>query len=203
MTNYNFQPKGLKSELGWYFRKLPHFEGGEIPQFLTARLFDSLPQKSIEEWRIKLKKDRSDAAFRKRIEKFLDAGYGECFMSRPEIATVVQNTLLFYNQVKYNLISWVVMPNHIHVLLKPYEGVKLSDITQSIKSYTAHRANRILNRNGRFWQAETFDRYIRNRKHFLSVIKYIEDNPVKAKLCENKNDWKFGSAFYRADNIEY
>ena len=64
----------------------------------------------------------------------------------------------------------------------------------SIKSYTAHEANKILGRSGQFWQPESFDRYIRNQKHFLSVIRYIENNPVKAGLCLRPEDWAYSSA---------
>ena len=203
MTNFNFQPKGLKSEQGWYFRNLPHFEGGEVPQFLTVRLFDSIPQKKLDKWITKLEQDQNDVAFRKKIERFLDAGYGECFLKTPEVAEVVQNSLLFHNGSKYNLVSWIVMPNHIHVLLKPLEGIELSEITHSIKSYTAHQANKILDRSGSFWQHETFDRYIRNKDHYLSVIKYIENNPVKAKLCKSIENWRYSSAYFKANGIEF
>ena len=95
------------------------------------------------------------------------------------------------------------MPNHIHYLLKPLKDVELEEITHSIKSYTAHEANKILKRKGSFWQEETFDRYIRNRKHFVNVIKYIENNPVKAKLCNKKEDWKFSSAYFKANDLEF
>ena len=90
------------------------------------------------------------------------------------------------------------MPNHIHFLATPLENIELSEIAHSIKSYTAHEANKLLNRNGQFWQHEPFDRYIRNRKHFVNVIEYIENNPVKARLCEKPKDWRFSSAFYKA-----
>ena len=90
------------------------------------------------------------------------------------------------------------MPNHIHFLATPLENIDLSEIAHSIKSYTAHEANKLLNRNGQFWQHEPFDLYIRNRKHFVNVIEYIENNPVKARLCEKPKDWRFSSAFYKA-----
>ena len=203
MTNYNFQPKGYKSKQGWYFRNLPHFDGGETLQFLTARLFDSLPQKVLKKWREKLERDKNKIAFRKKIEQFLDSGYRECLLGQPEIAAMVQDSLLFHNNSKYKLFAWVVMPNHIHFLVRPFENIELEEITHSVKSYTAHEANKLLERQGSFWQEETFDRYIRNRKHYVNVIKYIENNPVKAGLCEKKEDWKYSSAYLKANGIKF
>ena len=59
----------------------------------------------------------------------------------------------------------------------------------SIKSFTSSEANQMLNRSGRFWQKEYFDRYIRNARQFAKTISYIENNPVKANLCAKAEDW--------------
>ena len=190
--DYNFQPKGHKSALGWYDRGyLPHFDGGTIPQFLTFRLFDSVPQSLIERW----KQHLNDVQFRKNVEKFLDAGYGSCYLSDPSVAEMVASSLKFHDGKMYELSSWVIMPNHLHFLVTPFETVELSTIAHSIKSYTAHEANKLLCRTGRFWQVEPFDRYIRNARHFASVVRYIENNPVKAGLCKAARDWRFSSAY--------
>ena len=191
-VDYNFLPKEFKSELGWYSRgRLPHFDGGQIPQFLTFRLYDSVPQTLIAQWKSKL----SDVQFRKSVEKFLDTGYGACFLKVPPVARIVADSLKFHDGKKYDLASWVVMPNHLHFLVNPYPGVELSTIAHSIKSYTAHEANKLLGRTGRFWQVEPFDRYIRNARHYASVVKYIENNPVKAGLCATAREWRFSSSF--------
>src|SRR5688572_28143390 len=146
-VDYKFLPKGLKSNLGWYSRgRLPHFDGGAIPQFLTFRLYDSVPQTLIEQW----KRELSDVQFRKTLEKFLDAGYGACFLKEPPVAQIVADSLKFHDGTKYDLSSWVVMPNHLHFLVNPFQGVELSTIAHSIKSYTAHEANKVLGRTGRF-----------------------------------------------------
>jgi REP element-mobilizing transposase RayT len=116
----------------------------------------------------------------------------------PRSAEMVEDSLLFHHEKKYELTAWVIMPNHLHFLARPFEDVELSEIAHSIKSYTAHQANKLLNRQGPFWQHEPFDRYIRNRKHFLSVIDYIECNPVKAGLCARPEEWRFSSAFHKA-----
>jgi putative DNA methylase len=67
----------------------------------------------------------------------------------------------------------------------------------SIKSYTGSEANKMLKRKGAFWQEDYFDRYIRNSKHYVAVVDYIENNPVKARLCKNPEDWPYSSAYFR------
>jgi len=203
--DFRFQPKGLRSNLGWYDRGyIPHFDGGQISQFLTFRLFESLPQPVIEKWREETSKlgDEGKTVFRKHVENYLDRGSGSCFLKDERIARLVEDSLLFHHSKKYDLRAWVIMPNHIHFLATPFENVDLIEIAHAIKSYTAHQANRLLNRRGQFWQLEPFDRYIRNRKHFLSVIRYIENNPVKAALCETPCDWRYSSAFHKATGAE-
>ena len=93
--------------------------------------------------------------------------------------------------------SLTVMPNHAHLLLTPNAGHELSAIQQSLKSYTANEANKILGRTGQFWQPEAFDRWIRDADHFAKTIAYIENNPVKARLCKRAEDWLFSSAWFR------
>ncbi len=117
------------------------------------------------------------------------------FLRDERIAKIAADALLFHAEKKYKLIAWIVMPNHIHFLAVPFKDIELAEITHSIKSYTAKEANKVLNRTGKFWQRESFDRYIRNYEHFIKTIDYIENNPVKAALCENYTDWKFSNAF--------
>lgn len=187
------------SPKGWYNRGyLPHFDNGETLQFITFRLFDSLPKSVLENWILEFEQkeiENYDVQLRKKIEYFLDQGYGNCFLKNSTVAFVVEDTLLFHHTKKYNLIAWVVMPNHVHFLARALENIEWKEIMHSIKSYTAKEANKILQRNGRFWQVESFDRYIRNYEHFEKTIDYIENNPVKAGLCEKRSDWRFSSAW--------
>lgn len=178
---------------------LPHFDGGEISQFITFRLADSLPQRFLDRWREELKEetDDIDAALRRRIEIYLDRGFGACYLKDERIANVVQNAFLFFDGERYRLSAWVVMPNHVHLLLTPLPNHTLAKIMQSLKSFTASKANKILNRAGHFWQQESFDRFVRDADHFAKVISYIESNPVKAKLCNKAGDWQFSSAKFR------
>lgn len=122
-----------KRPKGWYSRGyLPHFDGGQIPQFITARLFDALPQKVLQRFILELeRKGVEDIEFeiRKQIENFLDQGYGECFLKNEEVAQTVADALKFHADKKYKLIAWVIMPNHIHFLAVPLEKFSLAEIT--------------------------------------------------------------------------
>ncbi len=129
----------------------------------------------------------------KRISIKVTAGV---YLKEERVATMVQNSLLFHDGERYRLSSWVVMPNHLHFLATPCAGIELSEIQHSLKSYTAHEANKILGRTGQFWQVEAFDRFIRNHDHYIKTIAYIENNPVKAGLCRAPEEWPFSSAWF-------
>jgi REP element-mobilizing transposase RayT len=201
MTDYNFKPKKDRNDFGWHDRgRIPHLDAAGFTQFVTFRLFDSMPPKVLEKWRIEMP---DDIAFRKTIEGYLDSGYGECWLRDDRVASVIEETLLFHHRKKYTLEAWVLMPNHGHVVLTPLSGVHLPAVMHSIKSYTAQAANKILGRQGQFWQHQSFDRYIRNNKHFAVTVRYIEENPVAAGLCEKPEDWRWGSAYYRNAGVEW
>ena len=172
---------------GWHSRGyLPHFDGGELAQFITFRLFDSLPKAILIQWKEELRLEKSaeaESVMRRRVEAYLDQGHGSCYLKNVEVATMVQNALLFHDRLKYRLSAWVIMPNHVHLLCTPL-GYSLAQIMHSIKSFTASEANKILNRAGRFWQKEYFDRYIRNARHYAKVVAYIENNPVIGKSLQ-------------------
>ncbi len=187
------------SPKGWYNRGyLPHFDGGQVTQFLTYRLADSLPRKVLRNLQFQVAQDHiSDREMNITIEKYLDQGIGRCYLGKTEIAEIVEENLLRFANLKYKLHAWVIMPNHIHLLLTPMEGYSLSEIVHSCKSYTSKKANKLLNRTGRFWFPEPFDRFIRDYEHFEKAFNYIERNPVKAGLCENQSDWRYSSAWHR------
>jgi REP element-mobilizing transposase RayT len=188
-------------EAGWHTRGyLPHFDGEVIPQFITIHLADSIPQEVLYRWEQELsymKEEPRKIWLQKRLNKYLDQGYGECLLKIPRIATEVKDCLLNLASERCKLFSWVVMPNHAHALLMRSEDDELSDLIHSLKSFTAHKANEILGRSGKFWFEEYFDRYIRNEKHFYDTVRYIENNPVKARLCDTPSDWPFSSARLR------
>ncbi len=194
-----------KAELraaGWHSHGyLPYFDGRAIPQFITLHLADSMPRDVIERWRRELTKTKCEQArivLQRRIETYLDQGYGQAFLRDPKVATVVEQDLLKFDGERYRLHAWVIMPNHLHTLLTRSEDVTLSKIMKSLKSFTAHEANFILGRSGQFWFEDYFDRYMRNAEHFRKTVAYIENNPVKARLCKRPEDWPFSSAWFRA-----
>jgi len=188
-------------EAGWHSRGyLPHFDGGEIAQTINLHLADSLPQAVLEKWKGELARDaetRSDVILRRRIEHYLDQGYGSCALRIESVAQMVQDSLLHFDAVRYRIPAWAIMPNHVHMLLTPFEAWSLSQIMKDMKSFTAHEANKILRRLGQFWMEEYFDRYVRDAKHFSNATAYIENNPVRARLCARPEDWVFSSAYWR------
>lgn len=200
--NTDKQSDTQRTPRGWHSRGyLPHFDGGEgLPQSVTFRLADSVPAAVVEQWLAELKakpQTERELELRKRIEKYLDAGYGACHLSDSRIGTLVDEAIRFFDAERYRLHAWVVMPNHVHVLFTPTAGWELSAILSSWKSFTAKEANTVLRRTGQFWMEEYFDRYIRDGRHYTNATDYIENNPVKARLCGVPEDWPFCSARYR------
>jgi putative DNA methylase len=131
------------------------------------------------------------------IEKYLDQGYGECHLRDNRIAELVQRSFWHSDGASYRLHAWVVMPNHVHVLIEIWQ-VPLGEILKAWKSFTSKMANKLLRREGSFWEDDYFDRYIRDEDHFRRVLRYIENNPVKAGLVAAAADWPWSSAPYRS-----
>ncbi|MBS0385141.1 MAG: transposase, partial [Proteobacteria bacterium] len=98
---------------------------------------------------------------------------------------------------RYRLIAWCIMPNHVHVIAEQIEGHRLGDIVQGWKSTAAHLINPILQRRGRLWRREYFDRFMRDDDHLQASIYYVEQNPVKAKLSDDAAQWRWSSAWRR------
>ena len=130
-----------QSQLGWHSRGyLPHFDGGELAQFITFRLHDALPGSVLVRWKEELKLEKPgevESIMRRRVEAYLDQGHGNCYSNELEVANMVQSALLFHDQSKYRLSSWVIMPNHVHLLCTPAAGHHLAAIMHSLKSYTS------------------------------------------------------------------
>jgi REP element-mobilizing transposase RayT len=159
-----------------------------------------MPQEVLDLWRQELvssTKREYDLERRKRIDVYLDQGHGSCYLKDDRLAEIVQNALLHFDGERYALHAWIVMPNHVHTLFTAQGGWELSQIAHSWKSYTANECNKVLQRKGEFWQPEPFDRYIRNERHFANAVTYIEENPVKAGLCYQPEDWRWSSAYLK------
>jgi REP element-mobilizing transposase RayT len=201
MTLSQDRNKDVLRAAGWHSRGyLPHFDGRAVPQFISLHLADSVPAAVVERWKQELdikNSERDRILLQNRIERYADQGYGKAFLRDPKLAQMVQETLMNDDGKRYRLSSWVVMPNHVHMLFTRFEVDKLAEIMQALKSITSHKANKLLRRSGEFWMPDYFDRYIRNAKHYQNTVEYIENNPVKARLCARPEDFRFSSAWFR------
>ena len=177
---------------GWYSRGyLPHFDSPEMVQFVTFRLADS-PPKAVAQALAALPDNLL------QTDRKLDTGLGACWLARPDIAGIVESALLHFDGVRYRLLAWCIMPNHVHVIVEPGTDNPLDRIVHSWKSYSAQRANRLLVRNDPFWHRDYFDRFMRDEDHLNRTIHYVENNPVKAGLISEAIEWPWGSARRRA-----
>jgi putative transposase len=191
---------------GWYSRGyLPHFDAGQILQFITFRLADALPQDKLDQLAqepVAISSSAQSLERRRKIEQWMDAGMGCCALRHSQVAALMQETLQRFDGERYRLIAWCIMPNHVHVLIEPL--VSLPKIVQSWKSYTGrwallHNAELGLGVPGNaFWMRDYWDRYIRNEQHLAAVIHYIHENPVTAGLCDSALDWPWSSARIQA-----
>lgn len=205
----SIEPTDSRQMPVWHYRgKFPHREYKQF-QFITYRLYDSVPQKVINAWKEELKitqmtmpNDPKVQELRKRIDKYEDVGYGQCFLKDDRIAAMVQDNLFHFDGVRYNVLRWCIMPNHVHVLIEVKEGWTLSSIMHGWRSYTAHQANKILGRKGDFWMDEYFDRFIRDERHMETVIKYIDNNPIKAGLVDEAHNWPWCSLGLQSDRLQ-
>lgn len=176
----------------WYSRGyLPHLDHPGLIQFITFRLADALPAEVIARLRLCAP---DGAHYAEAVQEHLNAGHGECLLRLPAHARIVQDALLHFDGQRYRLLAWVLMPNHVHVLVETQPAHSMSAIVHSWKSFTAKAINQALERQGTLWQREYFDRYIRDERHLQAVIDYIDNNPVKAGLVQLASDWRFGSA---------
>jgi putative transposase len=189
---------------GWYSRGyLPHLDASQMLQSITFRLADALPQNKLDQLAQEfgaMSGPTQNSERRRKIEQWLDAGMGCCALRHPQVAAVMLETLQKFDDQRYRLIAWCIMPNHVHVLIEPL--VSLPKIVRSWKSFTGRWA---LSRNAElglyvptdgqaFWMRDYWDRYIPDERHLVAVIKYIHENPVTEGLCTTARDWPWSSA---------
>jgi len=182
--------------LGWHERGyLPHCDFPGLVQFVAFRLVDSMPASRRGEWEhlLNIEDDREK---RTKLEQYLDRGVGQCHLRDPQAATIAEDAIVEFQNECYELLAWCVMPNHVHVLVHVWNW-PLAKMLQTWKSITAVKANRSLNRVGTFWQREYWETFMRNEEQELVAIRYIESNPLKAKLCQHPEAWPFSSARFR------
>lgn len=174
-----------------YRRRLPHRYNGDQPLFLTWCLHGSLPPNRYFR-QAALNSGQAFAA----LDRLLDeARTGPFYLKQPPIAALVVDAIHHCANVlrHYTLHAFVVMPNHVHMLVSP--RVPLPTITKTLKSFTARRANLGLGLTGNaFWQEESYDRLVRDQKEFARIRNYIENNPVRAGLVGDASEYRWSSA---------
>jgi ATP-dependent DNA helicase DinG len=176
-------------------RFLPHWTKPNGIYAVTFRLHDSLPTEKLAEWRLlrstlqESAKNLTNAAgaLLETMDRYLDAGAGKCWMRRDDVASIVADALRHFDGKRYTLLAWSVMPNHVHVVLKPKDGQKLEKILHAIKSFSAKRANSLLMREGEFWQSEYYDHLVRDDDDLFRQVEYVWNNSERAGL----NDWRW------------
>jgi REP element-mobilizing transposase RayT len=192
-------PKAEQSKQGyrgWHERGyLPHRDEPGLVQFVTFHLVDSFPDALRAEWEhfAKLEDDRERL---RELEAYLDKGRSECFLRVPEVAKLVEENFRQHAGERYELRALVVMPNHVHVLFK-VGTASMSETIGAWKRNTGRQANKLLGRSGAFWAEDYFDTFMRDAEHELKTVKYIENNPAKAKMVLDPGDYTWSSARLR------
>lgn len=208
-----------KGFLGWHERGyLPHCDKPGLIQFVTFRLEDTMPAAKRGEWQHLLGIEDNKEK-RTKLEEYLDRGAGECHLRDSRIAKAAEDSLLHFHREQYELLSWCIMPNHVHVLVHVWD-TPLSKMIQSWKSYSGREAMKLLRTERRaparreseikgqdtptrssalqaFWQRDYWDTFMRDKEQENTAVRYIENNPVKAKLCRLPEEWSFSSARFR------
>ena len=171
-------------------RRLPHLHAVNQPIFVTWRLHGSLPAN-----RPFPRAMTSGAAF-VAMDRLLDsASSGPLYLRRTEIAKLVAEAICYRDREggHYRLHAWVVMANHVHMLVTPQ--VPVTTLMHSLKRFTAREANHMLGRTGQaFWQDESYDRLVRDGREFGRIVSYIEMNPVRAGLVSMPEEFRWSSA---------
>jgi len=183
---------------GWHENGyLPHRDEPGLIQFVTFRLADAFPKELRSEWAA-LVKIEDEQKRRKELESYLDKGRGECYLRQPEVAKIVEESLRFRHGQDYDLYAWSIMPNHVHLLFRVF-NVPMSHLVDDWKGFTAKQANKILRRQGKFWQEGYWDTFMRDDEHTVRTRNYIEANPVRAGLAVEVTAWPWSSARFRDD----
>jgi REP element-mobilizing transposase RayT len=116
----------------------------------------------------------------------MDQGLGECIFSQHEHCSELKRCILHFQNQRYFVGSFVIMPNHCYLLIRPTDGHKLEDLIGSIKGVTSRSINKARNTVGSIWQNESYDQIVRDTEHLYRVVQYIGNNPRKAGLSQSK-----------------
>lgn len=188
---------------------------GSLPVEIISRL--KVEQKEAKKQIAKLAKEGNAAEYARalsdqqkryfgKFDEWLDkVETGERWLGDERVAKLVYDAIVYRDGKNYNLICFTIMPNHVHMVFSaPVDGQParlpsnrksakylLSPIMESLKGYTAVKANKILQRSGAFWQHESYDRVVRNEKELQRIINYVLNNPVKAGLSDRPESWRW------------
>jgi type I restriction enzyme R subunit len=185
----------------------PHWSQAGAVVFVTFRTSDSIPREVIERWDREKRewlrqrgrdsgqhwslviptlseRDRADfhTTFDRCREAYLDTCHGRCLLKRPELATIVADSLLHFDGQRYRMGDFIVMPNHVHLLAVFPAADAMRAQCGSWLHYTAFRINQSTDERGSFWQDEPFDHLVRSPEQYEHLRQYIADNPLKAGL---------------------
>ncbi len=206
-----------------YRRNLPHYQPEQATLFVTFRLAGSIPQTALkqlaENYELamaalkrqpqSLERDEQISLAQRRAFAKWDAALDACvgsprWLDDPRIAQMVVDSLHYRHGRVYDLHAFCIMPNHSHVVFTPLateDGVfhSLASIMHSLKRHTARQANLILGRTGDFWQHESYDHVVRDLDQYRRIVDYVLNNPVKAGLVEEWQDWPWSYCDLKAD----
>lgn len=185
----------------FYRRHLPHWRQDGATYVVTLRLADALPQNALralkflrEDWEANHPEPRSEAdwkvyaaRFTKAANRYLDEGHGSCVLGRTEFAELCGHSIRHFNVERYELISYVVMPNHWHVIIRPFNDWKLEELLGGMKKFVGLRINGALGQEGKLFQEESYDRIVRDVGHLWDAVQYVGANSRKAGL--NRGKW--------------
>ena len=183
-----------------YRRRLPHIQPKNGTFFVTFRLKMVIPENIIESIKKAYLKEKSNkctpgwsayAEHFREFDDFLDfTKTGPHYLSDPEISKMIMESIHYRDGTEYELVCYTIMSNHVHMVVANTCRY-LFKIMHSLKRYTGYLANKLLNREGPFWQSEYYDHVIRDKDDFNYHVKYTIENPVKAKLVKNWEDWSY------------
>ena len=161
------------------YSKLPHIDIKNGYQFITFRTYDS-----VDSYILKLQNLSSrDSIKQYNIDRYLDFSKKGAYLYG-EAIRIIKDIIFEYDNKLYKIIAFVIMPNHIHILLQQFQS--LSKIVKTIKGKSAILLNNKLNKNGKFWANGYYDKAIRDENHYITTLEYIVNNPIKANLKDAK-----------------
>jgi REP element-mobilizing transposase RayT len=186
----------------FHVRRLPHYYCVDKAIFLTWRLYGSLPPGRTLSTCTFEDQPSPGQAFA-ATDRLLDSACsGPLYLRQPELAQMVVEAIRCRHGGPYRLHNYVVMANHVHLLITP--EMPVSRLMQSLKRFTAREGNRILGSTGRpFWQDESYYRLVRDETEFGRIAHYIEMNPVRAGLVATPEEFPWSSAGRQINNLPH